>query len=191
MGYIAVMVIAAAVFGLCYLADKGFTRLFRAQAQYRSGLSVRLNKHYATAGLILFLLGLTALFMGINSKEGWLLPVGGGIVIFMGVCLVVYYMTFGIFYDEKGFVLTTFGKPSVIYTYKDIQAQQLYNNQGNVLIELHLSDATAVQLQSSMVGVYPFLDFAFARWCRENGRAVEDCAFHDPANSCWFPPVEG
>ena len=191
MEIVAVIIVAAAVFGLCFLADKGFVKLFRSQAQHRSGLAIRLNKRYGSGGLILTVLGIAAVFWGINHKEGWVLPAGGGILIVTGICLVVYYMTFGVFYNEDGFIMTTFGKPSVTYGYRDITAQQLYNNQGHTLIELHLSDGNVLQLQSTMVGVYPFLDYAFEAWCRQTGRRKDDCSFYSPENSCWFPPVEG
>ena len=52
-------------------------------------------------------------------------------------------MTFGIFYDDDGFVLTTFGKPSKLYAYKDIKAQQIYTGSGNVIIELYMVDGRA------------------------------------------------
>ena len=191
MEYIAVILVAAAVFGLCYLVDKAFVKLFRSQAQHRSGLSVRLSKRYGSIGLILAVLGIAAVFVGINSGEGWVLPAGGGVLIAVGVGLVVFYMTFGVFYNTDGFILTTFGKGSTTYTYKDIQAQQLYNNQGHTLIELYLADGNVLQLQSTMVDVYPFLDYAFEAWCRENHCKPEDCEFHDPDNSRWFPSAEG
>lgn len=190
MEYIAVILVAAAVFLICWLVDKGFTKLFRSQAQHRSGLSVRLNKRYGSIGLILVVLGLAALFSGLNGKDGLVLIMGGAVVIATGIGLVVYYMTFGVFYDKDGFILTTFGKADATYAYKDIVAQQLYNNQGHILIELYLSDGRAFHLQESMKGAVDFLDYAFAAWCRQNGKIEEECAFYDPANSCWFPPAE-
>ena len=103
---------------------------------------------------------------------------------------MVYYMTFGVFYDDNGFLLTTFGKRSHSYRYADIQAQQLYNSYGNIIVELHMADGRTVQLQAGMTGMYPFLDKAFAAWCAQKGLQAEDCEFYDPQNSCWFPPVE-
>ncbi len=191
MEYIAVILVAAVVFGLCWLIDKGFTKLFRSQAQHRSGLSVRLNKRYGSIGLVLAVLGLAALFSGLNGKDGLVLMIGGGIVVATGVGLVVYYMSFGVFYDDDGFILTTFGKPDSTYAYKDILSQQLYNNQGHTLIELHLTDGRVVHLQENMTGAIAFLDHAFSAWCKQNGKTEEECTFHDPGNSCWFPPAEG
>ena len=36
MQFVIVLLIAAAVFGVCYLVDKGFSRAFRGKAQHRS-----------------------------------------------------------------------------------------------------------------------------------------------------------
>lgn len=188
MELISVLLIAAVTFGVCFLVDKGFTKAFRGKPQHRSGLSVRLNKRYGAVGLIVAFLGIAAVVTGPGTS--WLLFGCGWVLIALGAALVVYYMTFGIFYDEDSFILTTFGKKSVIYQYGDIQSQQLYNSYGNVLIELHMRDGRAVQLQAGMEGVYPFLDKAFLGWLRQNGKRQEDCPFHDPSNSCWFPPME-
>lgn len=189
MQLVLIIVIMGITFGLCYLADKGFTKIFRSKQQHKSGLSVRLSKRYGSMGLILATLGLAAVFSGLQRNA--VVLAGGCVVLVTGISLVVYYMTFGVFYDDEGFVLTTFGKKSNSYAYRDIQAQQLYNNSGTILVELHLSDGRAMHLQSGMEGVYPFLDKAFTQWLAQTGRTVEDCPFYDPANSCWFPPVEG
>lgn len=186
---LAVMVVIAALtFGVCYLIDKGFHKTFRNKVQHMSGLSVRLNKRYATIGIVLFFLGVCAIFAGM---KGYLaLTIGGAVVAVMGVALIVYYLTFGIFYNDDGFILTTFGKRSVTYQYNQIQGQLLYNASGNILIELHMKDGRSVNLQAGMVGVYPFLDAAFSNWCRQTGKCPEDCDFHDPDNSLWFPMME-
>ena len=188
MELLGVFSVAAVVFGLCFLVDKGFTKLFRSKAQHQSGLSVRLNKKYGAFGLIVFVLGIAALFSLWN--EGWLLITAGFLLMVLGIALVVYYMTFGIFYDGDGFLLTTFGKRSTAYRYADIKSQQLYNSYGQILIELHMTDGRNVQLQAGMTGVYPFLDKAFSAWCAQKGLDEGTCTFHDPANSCWFPPME-
>ena len=188
MEILTIILVAAVVFGICFVIDKGFTKAFRGTEQHKSGLSVRFNKHYASIGLILVVLGVAALFAG--SSEGILLYICGGVLVVAGIGLIVYYMTFGVFYDEDSFVLTTFGKQSKTYQFSDIKAQQLYNSYGNIIIELYLSDGGTVQLQSKMEGAYPFLDKAFAGWLRQTGRQVEDCSFYAPENSCWFPPLE-
>ena len=187
MQIIAVLVIAALVFGVCFLIDKGFTKLFRSQAQHMSGKAVRLSKRYGSFGMILVALGVAALFTGLSGN--WVMLIGGILIILVGIILVVYYITYAVFYDEDSFIFTTFGKKAVTYYYKDIKAQQLYNNQGHLLIELYMADGNAVQIQSTMTGCTEFLDHAFAGWLRQTGRREEDCTFHDPSNSCWFPSV--
>ena len=44
MQYIGVFLVAALVFGGCFLVDKDCTKLFRSRAQHARGLSVRLSK---------------------------------------------------------------------------------------------------------------------------------------------------
>lgn len=186
---IPVIILATLTFGLCFLADKGFTKLFRGKVQHASGLSVRLSKKYGAFGLVLFTLGLAAIFAGVNG-EGTVLAVGGGVVAVVGVGLIVYYMSFGVFYDGDSFVLTTFGRRSTVYRYNQIRGQRLYNSYGNILIELHMTDGRTVGLQAGMEGVYPFLDKAFQGWCDQRGISPESCQFHDPDNSLWFPTME-
>lgn len=186
-----VFLVIAGTLLLCWLVDKGFEKTFRNKPQHVSGKSVRLNKYYGVGGLLLTVLGISSLFSGtVNDTK--LLIFGGILLIVVGIALIVYYMTFGVFYDNDSFVLTTFGKRSTTYRYKDIQSQQLYRNQGgSILIELYLVDGRSVQLQSTMKDVYDFMDTAFAGWCHQRGLKKEDCTFYDPDNSCWFPTVEG
>ena len=189
MDFVTILVVAAIVLGVCFLVDKGFSKAFRNQQQHHSGLAVRLSKRYGSVGLIMAVLGVAAIFMGLS--DGMLMIVCGSILVVVGLCLVVYYMSFGVFYDEEAFVYTSFGRKSKTYQYSDIRTQQLYNSYGNIVIELQMLDGRTVQLQSGMDGVYPFLDKAFACWLRQTGRRQEECTFYDPANSCWFPPMEG
>ena len=189
MEYIGVLIVAAAVFGLCFLVDKGFTKLFRSQAQHKSGLAVRLNKKYGAFGLILFGLGLAGIFAGLG--EGWVLIAGGALICVVGVGLVVYYMTCAIYYDEDSFLYCSFGKKDVTYRYADIAQQRLYVVQGGgMIVELYMTDGRTVQVQSQMIGYREFLNYAFAHWCRQKNMAPESCEFHDPDNGCWFPAVE-
>ena len=185
-----VILVVLGTFALCFAVDKGFTKIFRGKKEHQSGLSVKLNEKYGLVGILLTVLGVAALIAGIREGSG-LLMVGGPIVSLMGVGLLVYYMSFGIFYDEDSFILTTFGKKSMTYRYAEIKGQQLYNASGAIVIELHLTDGRAVQLQASMEGAYVFMDKAFFRWLDQTGRVQEECEFFDPQNSCWFPPMEG
>ena len=186
-----VVLVIAGTLLLCWLADKGFEKIFRSKPQHVSGKSVRLNKYYGVGGLLLTVLGISSALSGTNADTA-LLIYGGILILLVGIALIVYYMTFGVFYDKDSFVLTTFGKRSTTYRYADIQNQQLYRNQGgSILIELYLRDGRSLQLQSTMKDAYDFLDTAFAGWCHQRGIRPEDCGFHDPDNSCWFPSVEG
>lgn len=186
MTIIPILLVAALVFGVCYLVDKSFAKAFRSKAQHRSGLAVRANKRYGVFGVILTVLGILALCVGIT--DGPILLAGGVIVLFMGLGLAAYYLSFGIFYDGESFLYSTFGRKSVTYCYRDIREQKLYLVQGgNVIVELHMADGRAVSVQSAMDGVYPFLDTAFAGWCMQTGRDPQSCEFYDPANHWWFP----
>ena len=189
MTFILILLIAAAVFGLCFAVDKAFAKLFRSKAQHRSGMAVRANKRYGLFGVILSVLGIMAICVGI--ADGSVLLWGGIIVLLMGICLAVYYLSFGVFYDGETFLLSRFGKKDITYRFDQIQGQKLYLVQGgNVIIELHMTDGNTVSLQSTMDGVYPFLDTAFAAWCMQTGRDPQSCDFHDPSRSLWFPTVE-
>ena len=187
--FLPIALIAAVIFGLCYLVDKTFSKLFRSKAQHRSGMAVRANKRYGIFGVVLTVLGIMAIFVGIT--DGPVLLWGGAIVLLMGVSLAVYYLSFGIFYDGESLLLQRFGKKDVTHYYKDIVGQKLYLIQGgNIVVELHMKNGSAVSVQSSFDGVYPFLDTAFAGWCLQTGRNPQDCDFHDPSQSLWFPAVE-
>ena len=189
MTFFLILLIAAAVFGLCFAVDKAFSKLFRSKAQHRSGMAVRANKRYGLFGVILSVLGIMAVCVGMT--DGPVLLWGGVIVLLMGAALAVYYLSFGVFYDGETFLLSRFGKKEVTYRFSEIKGQKLYLVQGgNVIIELHMEDGGTVSLQSTMDGVYPFLDTAFAAWCMQTGRDPQSCQFHDPSQSLWFPTVE-
>lgn len=188
MQYLIVILIAALTFGVCFLLDKCFNKIFRSRQQHHSGLAVRANKRYAAFGAVLTVLGIASGLTGLG--EMLVLTIGGVIVMAIGLSMAAYYAGFGIFYDEDTFLYSTFGRKSVEYHYRDIRSQQLYNASGNIVIELHLNDGRSIGLQSGMTGVYAFLDTAFAGWCRQTGHREDDCPFHDPAKSCWFPNPE-
>ena len=190
MEYVLIIVLAAAVFGACYLVDKGFTALFRGKAQHKSGLAVRANKRYALIGLILAVLGAVALMRGI--QENALLLAGGIAVALLGLGLIGYYLSFGVFYDEDSLLLTGMFKKDAVWQFRQIRGQKLYQIQGGtVVVELHMEDGRTVSIQTgTMEGAYPFLDHAFSAWCRQKGLDPETCEFHDVANCLWFPTVE-
>ena len=184
-----VLFLAAAIFGICFVVDKAFTRAFRSKAQHRSGMAVRANKMYGLAGLILSILGILGFLTGLGANI--LLLIGGLIVLILGICLVIYYLSFGVFYDGETMLICSFGKKDREYYFREIQGQKLYLVQGgNLIVELHMTDGSAVTLQSSMDGILTFLDTAFAAWCLQKGIDPQTCTFHDPSQSLWFPTVE-
>ena len=189
MNLITMVIVAALTFGLCCLFDKSYTRLFRNKTQHRSGLQVRPSKRYGSFGLILCVLGIVALFAGMGGER--ILLFGGAAVLLIGCILTGYYMSDGIYYDDDSFILSSFGKGSRTYRFAEIRSQKLYLIQGgSIVVELHMEDGSVVSVQTSMEGAYAFLDHAFFRWCCQKGLNPEGCAFHDPANSLWFPGEE-
>ena len=189
MSPVTIVIVAALTFGLCFLADKGYTRLFRSKAQHKTGLQVRPNKRYASIGLVLVILGILAVFTGFGGET--VLLIGGGIVVCIGCALIGHYLGFGIYYDDDSFIVAAFGKKTVTHRFGQIRRQKLYLIQGgSLVVELHMTDGTAVSVHTAMEGAYPFLDHAFHAWCRQAGRDPESCTFHDPGNHLWFPCEE-
>ena len=191
MEILPILAVAGVTFAVCFLADKLFRKLFRNKAQHHSGLSLRLNKKYGAFGLILFVLGLAAIFAGLS--QGYVLIIGGALVMAAGIGLVVYYMTYGIFYDDEGFVYTSFGKKSATYRYNQIRCQQVYLFQGgNIMVELHMADGSAVQVQLQLEGAENFMNTAFLGWVRQKNLDIREgnWDFHDPSTSRWFPSTE-
>ena len=180
---------AAVVFGLCRLVDIGFQKLFRNKAEHLSGLAVRVNKRYGVFGVILSAIGIAAMVSGSGSDK--VLFWGGLVVLLLGVSFTVYYLSFGIFYGADSFLVSYLFKKSERYSYSDIESQKLYLiTGGNIVVELQMKNRKTVSLQSTMQGVYPFLDAAFTAWCRQKGLDESQCEFHDPSKSWWFPHEE-
>ena len=189
MQFVLLLLIMAAVFGVCYLMDKTFTRLFRSKAQHKSGLAVRASKRYGVFGVGMTVLGILSIVAGVT--QGKLLLFGGIAVLCLGLFLAGYYLGYGIFYDGESMLVSRFFKKSRSYAFADILGQKLYVvTGGTVVIELHMKNGDSVSVQSSMDGAYPFLDTAFAGWCLATGTDPQDCDFHDPSKSLWFPTVE-
>ena len=176
-------------FGICFFIDKGYTKLFRSKKQHKTGLQVRVSKRYASIGLVLCILGILAVFTGFGGET--VLLIGGGIVVCIGCALIGHYLGFGIYYDDDSFIVSAFGKKTVTYRFDQIRHQKLYLIQGgSIVVELHMTDGSAVSIHTAMEGAYPFLDHAFSAWCRQTGRNPDACSFHDPGNHLWFPCEE-
>ena len=189
MQAILILIMAALVFLMCWGVDKLFTKLFRSKAQHRSGMAIRASKRYGIFGVMFSVLGILGIITGCTGES--VLTWAGLVVLLMGIALAVHYLSFGIFYDGESFLLCRFGRKSQEHRYDEIVSQKLYVlTGGSTVIELTLKDGSTVSVQSTMDGVYPFMDTAFAGWCMETGRKMEDCPFYDPSKSWWFPHEE-
>ena len=188
MQLVATLIILAAMFGLCFLVDKLFTRLFRSRKEQRSGLAVHYNKRTALFGLLLVVLGIFSTMTG--AQKSLFLLIGGIVVLLGGIALLVYYLSFGIFYDDESILVSAFLKKSRTYVYSDIVHQTVLIAGGTLLAEVYFADGSAITVASNMDGAVPFLDHAFARWCEARGIAPDQCAFHDPGQFRWFPEEE-
>ena len=186
MQAIVILLIAALVFAICWGVDKLFTGLFRSKAQHRSGLAVRASKRYGIFGVMFSVLGILGIITGVGGEKVLLWV--GVVVLLMGIGLAVHYLSYGIFYDGESFLLCRFGRRSQEHRYSEIVSQKLYViTGGSTVIELTLTDGSTVSVQSTMEGVYPFMDTAFAGWCLETGHEMDQCDFYDPSKSWWFP----
>ncbi len=189
MKLVSTLLLAGIVFGLCYLIDKGFQKLFRNRKQHQSGKSVRLNRNFGITAVLLCFIGAVSVIT--SGFQPGVLLFGGAAVLLGGLVVCLYLLQFGIYYDEEGILVTTLGKPSVTYAYRDILGQRLYVVTGkSIVVELHMANGKTVAVQTNMEGAYGFLDEAFSRWCSQTGRDPDTCDFHDPANHLWFPKTE-
>lgn len=180
----------AATFGIMFLLDKGLTKLFRSRQQHRSGTAVRLKKHYGILSLALMILGTLGIVTYFSDKN-LILLIGGLLVLPGGAALGIYYLTHGIFYDDEGFLYTSFGNRSEEYRYADIRAQKLYEIQGGtLLVELHMENGKAVSVQTTMEGAPSFLDKAAHARMRQLGLNSHECPWFDETQGQWFPPLE-
>ena len=184
------ILVIAATFGVMFLLDRGLTKLLRSRTQHHSGTAVRLKKHYGILSLALMILGALAILYGLVDKNLGLLL--GGVVIFPGgAVLGIYYLTHGIFYDDDSFLYVRFGNNAREYRYGDIVGQKLYEIQGGtLLVELHMTDGSAVSVQGNMEGAPAFLDKAAHARMRQKGLNSHECEWFDEEKGQWFPPVE-
>ena len=68
MTSIVILLVAAAVFGICYLVDKTFTKKFRSKTEHLSGMAVRANKMYGIFGVVLIVIGILAVIVGLADS---------------------------------------------------------------------------------------------------------------------------
>lgn len=186
----AYLIVALATFGVMFALDKGFTKIFRNQAQHHSGTAVRLRRGYGIAGVALCVIAVLCLMNYVTSREGIMLFCAIALAV-MGAGLGAYYLTHGVFYDDESFLFTTLGKKGVTYRYADITGQKLYQLQGGgYLVDLYMTDGNNVGIQTTMPGAYDFLDKACHARFRQLGINSAECEWFDESKSCWFPNKE-
>ena len=57
--------------------------------------------------------------------------------------------------------------------------------------QLHYGVTLSAEVQLALQGAEDFLNTAFLGWVRQKNIDIrENCDFHDPENSCWFPAEE-
>lgn len=190
MQYLALLILAALVFALCFALDKVFVKLFRNKTQHQSGMALRANKRYGSIGLVVAFFGIAGLLSGLGGQK--LMLFAGAVLMVTGMGLIIYYLSFGVFYDEDTLLCSAFGRKDRVYRFGDIQGQKLYRIQGgNILVELYMTDGNTIHIQpGTMDGAEAFLNHAYAAWQRQKKLTPEDCTFHDASNSIWFPIME-
>lgn len=189
MQIFSVLFVAALVFAICRGVDIAFQKLFRGKAEHLSGFAVRVSKRYGLFGVILTSVGIAAPFT--SDSQGKIMLYGGIAVALMGLAMVVYYLSSGIFYNEDTFRISAFGKKDLVYRYNQIASQRLYVlTGGSLIVELSMTDGSTVSVATTMDGAEAFLDAAFAHWCRQRGVNPAACTFHDKEKSWWFPHEE-
>ena len=183
------LLVIALTFGALFLGDWLFRTYVHKAHEYQTGMAVHLNKRYLITGILLVVLGI-AMLGQLSKGFNWSLVLAAAILEIMGVGLLIYYNTFGVYFDLDTFICRSFRQKAKTYRYEDIKSQQLFTTAGGVMIELDLSDGRTLSLQQNMDGMYAFLDHACFARMRQLGVEARQCKWFDKDQSCWFPPRE-
>lgn len=187
MNYIFYLLFIAAIFGLIALLDFLFHKLFPKSKVEQSSQVVRLPRYSSILGLLMALLGIIALlFLPLEGQ--WVLQFGCVLVLVMGLCMLVNYFRFGIFYDDECFVYRTTTRKARTYRYEDITGQRSFLARSGLNTSLYVGD-DEIQLYDAMQGLDSFLNKAFYGWCRAKG-LDPDKVPHDPRSLTYFPDPE-
>ena len=182
MKYILLLLLMAAVFGLCYLVD----RLCRAIAARHPKPEnvVRQPRRQLIFGILLCFFAVAA-GVGCFDLLSWGLRVGLVVVLLMGGFLLVHYFAFGIWYDDEGFLYRDLTHRAKHYTYGQITGQSSFRTRAGITSTLFVGEDD-ISLSQSMVGLPAFLEKAFFRWCAEKDIGPETVE-HNPAELTYFP----
>lgn len=185
MKYLLLLLFAALVFGLCFLADKGLNRL-RHWAVQRP--AVRLPLRYPLLSAILLLVAALAAAYGISAKS----PLFGcAAALFVGVAIYSLhsYRSTRIDYTDTDFTFRS-GKVRHTFRFSEIDGQRVAISKHTSCLVLCLGPDEVV-LYSNMQGFSPFLEAAYRGWCQAKGLDPHAQAWHDPSDHRWFPDKPG
>ena len=183
------LTVIAGTFGVLFLGDTLFRKFFRKEHEYQTGMVVHLNKRLLIAGILLTVLGI-AMLGQLAKGFNWIIVAASVILEIMGIGLLIYYNSFGVFFDLDTFICRSFRQKAQTYRYEDILSQQLFTTAGGIMVELDLRGGRTLTLQQNMDGMYSFLDHACFARLRQLGQEPRDCKWFDKSQSCWFPPRE-
>lgn len=181
MKYVLLVLFLAAVFGLCFLADRGIGKV-QAWAQRRP--VVRLPLHYPVLSLLLLLAAPVSAWYGLTHAAPLFFV---GAVLLAGISLYAAwtYRRTGIDYTGDHFTFRS-GRQKKTFQFRQIQGQRVAISRGKSCLVLCTEEGNVV-LYSNMQGFTAFLEVAYAGWCRQRGLDPQAQDWHDPQDHRWFP----
>ena len=183
MFYLLLLLFAAAIFGLCFLADKLLKKAFPKP----EGKQVKPPRRGVVFGVVLAFLGLAVAF-GFWSKADWPFRICCFAVSAMGVFLLLQYFSFSLVYDESGFYYREKLGKSRHYTYEEILSQRSFLTRSGVNTTLYL-ESGEVHLYEALDGIRDFLTTAFYAWCEIKSIKPESIK-NNPEMLTYFPEPE-
>lgn len=177
------LIVAAAVFGLCFLVDRLLQKLFPRSELQKSKSTVRMPRRCIVIGVMLLFVSFAVLLFFAAGDA--LLLIGSIVGMLMGALLIVYYFSFCIYYDDEAFLYRDLRHGKTRYTYGQIRGQRSLMTRSGVNATLFVA-GDSVMLTSVMQGVSAFLQHAFFRWCAEKG-VDPDSIENDPRMLTFFP----
>lgn len=185
MKYLILLLLLAAVFGLCFLTDKGIAALKQRLSRRRA---VRLPLRYPVLSVLLLLCTPFTAWYGISHHEIMFL-IGTALILGVALYAIYTYRTTRIDYDDDTFTFRA-GHRRETFRYRDILGQRVSISRHSVCLLLCLTESNVV-LYNNMLGFARFLETAFAGWCRQKELDPQAQSWHDPADCRWFPDRPG
>ena len=184
MRLLALALVCALVFLLCFLVDLLIKRLRRTSELEKSRRTVRPAHRSVVFGLILVLAPVLVMLL-LYPPEGDAVLLAGSIAAFiMGVILLASYFSVAIYYDDEKFLYRSLRGGKKEYHYSQIRGQRSLLTRGGVNTILFVGD-DALNLYSSMDNLNAFLRTAFFKWCQVKG-IDPDSVENNPRLFTWF-----